>query len=53
MHATVADNNNNRGSAGQQEPRMAARTHKLFCANLDYEVLVPRSAATGDATTRE
>ena len=33
---------------------MAARTHKLFCANLDYmEVLVPRSAATGDATTRE
>jgi hypothetical protein len=45
---------NNRGSAGQQEPRMPARTHKLFCADLDYmEVLVPRSAATGDTTTRE
>jgi hypothetical protein len=33
---------------------MAPRTHKLFCADLDYmEVLVPRYAATGDATTRE
>jgi hypothetical protein len=48
---STSDNANNRGGAAQQA---AARTHKLFCADLDYvQVSVPRSATTGDATTGE